>query len=80
MSSSVKDLLDYNLVKNCNKCGIVQIITNFYFRKDRNKCINQCKKCVCARQKATANIDNEKKKEYMKVYRTNNRERLDENN
>ena len=51
MTSSIKDLLDYNIVKKCNKCGIVQILTNFSFRKDTNKHRNCCKRCENERGK-----------------------------
>ena len=53
MPSSFKDLLDYNIVKKCNKCGIVQIMTNFCFRKDTNKHRNCCKRCENERGKQT---------------------------
>ena len=76
MSSSIKDLLDYNIVKKCNKCGIVQIITNFYFRKDTNKYRNCCRSCTYERDK----INKENKREEIKIYRKNyqqlNKERL----
>ena len=76
MSSSIKDLLDYNIVKKCNKCGIVQIITNFYFRKDTNKYRNCCRSCTYERDK----INKENKREEIKIYQKNyqqlNKERL----
>ena len=46
MSSSIKDLLDYNIVKKCSKCGIFKIISQFHFRKDTNKYRNCCKQCM----------------------------------
>ncbi len=51
MSSSIKDLLDFNIVKKCGKCGIVQVILNFQFRKDTNKYRNSCKQCDNERKK-----------------------------
>ena len=64
MSSSIKDLLDFNIVKKCNKCGIVQTITNFSFRKDTNKYRNCCKQFMNKMDK----INKENKKQEIAIY------------
>ena len=76
MSSSIKDLLDYNIVKKCSKCNNVQIISNFYFRKDTNKYRNCCKSCQYEMYKT--NIENKKEEIaiYLKNYRQLNKEQL----
>ena len=51
MSSSIKDLLEYNIVKKCNKCGIVKILSQFYFRKDTQRYLNSCNQCNNHKQK-----------------------------
>ena len=35
MSYCIKDLYDYQSVKNCCTCAIVKMKTDFYFRMDR---------------------------------------------
>ena len=80
MSNSIKDLLDYNLVKKCTKCGFVKLISNFYFRKDKNKYINHCNSCI-SKKKKEWNINNiEKKKLYHREYKQRNKEKIKENN
>ena len=76
MSSSIKDLLNYNLVKKCNKCGIVQIITNFYFRKDTQRYGYECKSYRYERDKINKENKREEIKVYLKNYRQLNKERL----
>ena len=71
MSSSIKDLLDYNIVKKCNKCDIVQIISNFYFRKDIYKYRNDCKRCNYEMRNNFY-----ERKEYSKNYYQNNKEKF----
>ena len=51
MSNSIKDLLDYNLVKICSKCGVVKVISNFYFREDSNRYRNVCISCKNEKQR-----------------------------
>ena len=44
MSSSIKDLYDYVLVKNCSKCGITSFKTIFHKNKSKKDGLcNQCK-------------------------------------
>ena len=76
MSNSIKDLLDYNIVKKCNKCDTVQIITNFYFRKDTNKYINSCKSCKYEMDKRNKANKKEEIAVYQKNYRQLNKEQL----
>ena len=33
MSNCIIDLYDYNIVKKCNKCGIISLNSNFYKKK-----------------------------------------------
>ena len=78
MSTSIKDLLDYNLVKKCSECGVVKLISYFYFRKDRNKFINECKSCRNEKQTEWYNNNIEKKKLYDVEYRQQNKDKLNE--
>ena len=76
MSSSIKDLLDFGIVKTCNKCGIVQIITNLSCRKDSNKYRNCCKPCNYEMDKKCKENKKEEIAIYQKNYRQLNKEQL----
>ena len=52
MSSCIKDLLDYDLIKKCSKCGIVKLKSNFHKkRKSIDGLQYQCKSCVIQKQR-----------------------------
>ena len=82
MSSCIKDLFDYDLVKKCSKCGIVKLKSNFRKNRKSSDGLNlNCK--VCRKNYYNANLakikkyylDNrDKKKEYRKKYYTENYE------
>ena len=76
MSSSIKDLLEYNIVKKFNKCGIVQIISNFHFRKDTQRYRNECKSCKYDKQKEWCGNKKEEIAIYQKNYRQLNKGQL----
>ena len=73
MSSCVKDLYDYDLVKKCSKCKIVKLKSNFY--KDRTKNDGYRPSCrICTNQYYYDNrnrILNDNK-----IYRKNNRYKI----
>ena len=68
MSTSIKDLLDYNLVKKCNKCGFIKVISNFDFRTDIQKYRNSCKPCVYKQRKERESNNIEIIKEKRRIY------------
>ena len=44
MSNCVRDLMDYDLIKKCSKCGIVKRKSNFHKNsKSRDGFDNQCR-------------------------------------
>ena len=44
MSNCIKDLYDYDLVKKCSKCGIVNLKSNFHKKlKSSDDLFSQCK-------------------------------------
>ena len=69
MSSSIEDLLDYNVVKKWYKCGFDEVISSFEFRTDFRKYRNSCKPCVNKQRKEreSTNIEivNERKRVYQ---------------
>ena len=67
MSTSIEDLIDYNLVKKCSKCEFVKLIFNFHFRKDTRRYRNECQSCRYEKQKEwnSNNIEKRKKKQKM---------------
>ena len=47
MSNCIKDLFDYDLVKNCSKCGIISLKSNFHKNNNRKDGLqSRCKFCV----------------------------------
>ena len=47
MSTCIKDLFDYELVKKCSKCGTVKLKNNFPKRfKPSDGVHSQCKFCI----------------------------------
>ena len=62
MSSFIKDLFDYDLVKKCSKCGIVKLKSNFHKKLNfSDGLVSQCKSCVVQKQR---------------IYDSENRERI----
>ena len=61
--------------KICNTCKLEKNLKkNFNFRKDTNKYISQCKKCLYSKAKETReNMSEEKKNKIKKQKRINNR-------
>ena len=46
MSNCIKDLMDYDLIKKCSKCGIVKLNSNFHRKtKSKDGLDNQCRLC-----------------------------------
>ena len=47
MSKKIKDLCDYDLVKKCDKCGIISLKSNFHKRSKSSDGFHpQCKFCI----------------------------------
>ena len=52
MSSCLKEIYDYDLVKICSKCGIISFKINFHKnRLTKDGLVSQCKSCVIQKQK-----------------------------
>ena len=69
MSSCIKDLYDYDLVKKCSKCEIISLKSNFHKSKlTKNGHRSACK--ICEKNFHLNNRD--RKKEYYR----NNRDQL----
>ena len=52
MSSCIKDLYEYDLIKKCSKCGIISLKSNFHKNKKMNDGLyEQCRFFVNQRQK-----------------------------
>ena len=46
MSTCIKNLYDYDLVKKCSKCGIISLKSNFFKNKNMNDGFQPyCKSC-----------------------------------
>ena len=91
MSTCVKDLFDYDLVKKCSKCGIISLKSNFHKNNTRNDGLyNQCKVCrkdyynenldrLLSKQKFYTKENRDQIKEYQKNYYLDNRDQIIEN-
>ena len=76
MSTCNIDLINYNLVKNCSKCGIIQLKMNFY--KDKPKkdgLFIHCKICCKSRRKKYYLKNREREIRYSKNYYDEHRDR-----
>ena len=69
MSSCIKDLYDYDLVKKCRVCKNVSLKSNFY--KNKTKKDGYASECISCRKQ----YYNEKREKTKKYY-VENRERL----
>ena len=46
MSTCIKDLYDYDLIKKCLKCGYISLKSNFHKHQSMNDCLQpRCKFC-----------------------------------
>ena len=65
MSSGIKDLIDYNLVKLYSKCGIISLKSNFHKNKFMNDGLQpHCISCVKQKQKQYYNENPDKKRKF----------------
>jgi len=60
--------------KTCSKCGEYKPISNFYFRRDRNKHRNECIACKALYDKNYAQINKHNLKKKRKQYYETNKE------
>ena len=71
MSTCIKELYDYDLVKKCSRCGIVNLKSKFLKRlKSSDGLFAQCKCCVIEKQRI---YDSEKREKII------NRKIIDQN-
>ena len=88
MSSCIKDLYDYNLVKNCSKCGIISLESNFHKNENMSDGFNpKCKFCrkkyyvdnqdrLINKQKFYNKDNCDQIIEYQKKYKKQNRDQI----
>ena len=70
MSTCIKELYDYDLIKNCSECGIVKLQSNFHKRlKSSEGFFTQCKCCVIQKQRICDSENREKIINRNKDYR-----------
>ena len=79
MSNCIKDFYEYELVKNCSKCGNISLKSNFHKRTlSKNGYRSECKICekkfyiqnrekILESQKSYLQENQERKKFYKKV-------------
>ena len=79
MSTCIKDLFDYELVKKCSKCGIVKLKSNFHKRSKSSDGLQpQCKNCILQKQKQYDIENRDKKREYQLKNRKQINSRMNE--
>jgi len=71
----MSDLRKVLKMKQCTKCKQILPETEFYFRKDRNKLRNECKKCICNYQEKYRIEKQDKIKERSKKHYQKNKEK-----
>ena len=77
MSNCIKDLYDYDLVKNCLKCGNISLKSNFHEKKNRRDGLQPiCKFCVSDYNKNYCNKNCDSELERCKKYRFQNRGKI----
>ena len=77
MSSCIKDLFDYDLVKKCSKCGIVKLKSNFHKNnKSKDGLFSYCKYCVIQKQRIYDSENRERIINRKKCYYLKNRDQI----
>ena len=77
MTSCIKDLYDYDLVKKCSKCGIITLKSNFRKNKlTKDGLFSQCKSCVIQKQKIYDSENREKVLNRIKDYLLKNHDKI----
>ena len=77
MSSSIKELYQYDLVKKCCRCKTISL-KEINFHKDKNRKDGykpDCKTCRSNNRKDYYCLNREKEREYYKKYREDNKEK-----
>ena len=64
------------MTKICNTCNKELDISNFHFKKDRNKYSNKCKTCFNAEGRDRYYTDIEKNKQRAIIYRKHNKDKM----
>ena len=79
MSTCIKDLYDYDLVKKGSRCGIVILKSNFHRRsKSSDGLQSQCKVCVNDYYRNYYYKNHDSELERCKKYKLQNREKINE--
>ena len=79
MSTCIKDLMYYDLIKKCSKCGINSLKYTFYIDRTKKDGFRpDCKFCVSENSKNYYNKNRDSKLELCKKYRFHNREKINE--
>ena len=77
MSNCIKDLYDYDLIKNCSKCGIISLKSNFYKNKNRKDGLQAyCISCQKEYGKKYYLDNHNQINEHQKRYKEQNREKI----
>ena len=91
MSNCIKDLYEYELVKNCSKCGIISLKSNFHQNKTKRVGYrSECRLCsmeyyynnrdrLLNKQKFYNKENHDQKNEYQKKNYLDNRDQIIEN-
>ena len=79
MSSCIKGLFDYDLVKKCSKCGIVKLKSNFHKdKKSKDGLTSHCRVCKSHYNKNYYNKNRDSELERRKKYISQNRGKINE--
>ena len=77
MTSCIKDIYDYDLVKECSKCGIISLKSNFHKNKlTKDGLFSQCKSCVIQKRKIYDSENREKILNRIKDYQIKNHDKI----
>ena len=75
MINCIKELFEYNLIKNCSKCGIISLNSNFHENKLTKDGVRS--KCITCRRKYYDENQKKAKKYYLENrHRLNNNQKL----
>ena len=77
MSSCIKDLYDYDLIKKCSKCGIISLKSNFHRNKNMNDGLSpHCKICKNHYNKNYYVANQDRLLNKQKLYNKENRDKI----
>ena len=77
MSNSIKELFDYDLIKNCSKCGSISLKTNYYKDERASDGLQSaCKNCMNSYTKSYHTKNKEKMKKFYIDYHQANKDKI----